>query len=131
MNERSRPWTRPIDQLIGMEHVELHLLIALGVHADLNMEQQEKIMADLSALQAAVDNLGTDSTTDQAAVMAAFTALGTQLADLKAQVDALVAGQVDQATIDALTTTVTAADAAFDQTAAAVAPTVQPVTPTA
>ena len=131
MNEQSRPWTRPIDQLIGMEHVELHLLIALGVHADLNMEQQEKIMADLSALQAAVDNLGTDSTTDQAAVMAAFTALGTQLADLKAQVDALVAGQVDQATIDALTTTVTAADAAFDQTAAAVAPTVQPVTPTA
>ena len=131
MNEQSRPWTRPIDQLIGMEHVELHLLIALGVHADLNMEQQEKIMADLSALQAAVDNLGTDSTTDQAAVMAAFTALGTQLADLKTQVDALVAGQVDQATIDALTTTVTAADAAFDQTAAAVAPTVQPVTPTA
>lgn len=131
MNERLRPWLRPIDQLIGMEHIELHLLIALGVHADDIMEQQEKIMADLTALQAAVDKLGSDATADHDAIIAAFTATQVALADLTAQVAALIAGAVDQATIDALAASVATADAAFNDTAAAVAPVVQPVVPTA
>ena len=38
---------------------------------------------------------------------------------------------VDQATIDALAASVATADAAFNDTAAAVAPVVQPVVPTA
>lgn len=126
MDYRRRPWTRPIDELLGMEHAELHLLVAIGAAVADLMDGQERNVADLTALQAAVDNLGTDSTADHDAIIAAFTALGAQITDLTAQIAALVAGQVDQATIDSLTATVVAADAAFDSAAAAVAPVVVP-----
>ena len=129
MDYRRRPWTRPIDELLGMEHAELHLLVAIGAAVADLMDGQERNVADLTALQAAVDNLGADSTADHDAIIAAFTALGAQITDLTAQIAALVAGQVDQATIDSLTATVVAADAAFDSAAAAVAPVVVPVEP--
>jgi hypothetical protein len=130
-----KSWNKPVDELAGGERAELHLLMELGVHSDDIMEKLEEAMADLTALQAAVDNLGTDATANHDAILTSFTAANAKLDDLATQIAALTAGQVDQATIDALTATVTAADAAFDQVAAAVVPVVvppvQPATPTA
>ena len=110
-------WRKTVRELEAMEHVEIHLLVDLG-------HLLEEHMADFTALQAAVDNLGTDSTADHDRILAAFGDLGVQIEDLKAQIAELTAGQVDQATIDALTATVTAADAAFDSVAETVAPVV-------
>ena len=129
-------WNKPIDELAGGERAELHLLIELGVHSDDIMEKLEEAMADITALQAAIAQLGTDATTDHDAILAAFTGTKTALDALNAQVATLTAGQVDQAAIDALTTAAAAADAAFNDAAAAVAPVVvappvQPATPTA
>ena len=129
-------WKQPIDELAGGERAELHLLIELGVHSDDIMEKLEEAMADITALQAAIAQLGTDATTDHDAILAAFTGTKAALDALNAQVATLTAGQVDQAAIDALTTAAAAADAAFNDAAAAVAPVVvappvQPATPTA
>jgi hypothetical protein len=129
-------WKQPIDELAGGERAELHLLIELGVHSDDIMEKLEEAMADITALQAAIAQLGADATTDHDAILAAFTGTKAALDALNAQVATLTAGQVDQAAIDALTTAAAAADAAFNDAAAAVAPVVvappvQPATPTA
>ena len=110
-------WRKTVHELEAMEHIEIHLLVEIG-------QLLEGHMADFTALQAAVDNLGTDSTADHDRILTAFSDLGAQITDLKAQIEALSAGQVDQATIDALTATVTAADAAFDSAAETVAPVV-------
>lgn len=129
-------WNKPIDELAGGERAELHLLMELGVHSDDIMEKLEEAMADITALQAAIAQLGADATTDHDAILAAFTGTKAALDALNAQVATLTAGQVDQAAIDALTTAAAAADAAFNDAAAAVAPVVvappvQPATPTA
>jgi TRAP-type uncharacterized transport system substrate-binding protein len=110
-------WRKTVRELEAMEHIEIHLLVEIG-------QLLEGHMADFTALQAAVDNLGTDSTADHDQILAAFEDLGAEITDLKTQIEALTAGQVSQETIDALTATVTAADAAFDATAATVAPVV-------
>lgn len=86
----------------------------------------ETLVSDISGLQAAVDKLGTDATADHDAIIAAFAATQAALADLTAQVAALTAGQISQDTIDALTAAATAADQAFNDTAAAVVPVVTP-----
>jgi len=122
-----KSWNKPIDELAGGERAELHLLIELGVHSDDIMEKLEEAMADITALQAAIAQLGTDATTDHDAILAAFTGTKAALDALNAQVATLTAGQVDQAAIDALTTAAAAADAAFNDAAAAVAPVVAPV----
>ncbi len=120
----NRLWNKPVDELAGGEHAELHLLMELGVHSDDIMEKLEEAMADLSALQAAVTQLGADATADHDAIIAAFTGTKAALDALTAQVAALTAGAVDQATIDALAASVATADAAFNDAAAAVAPVV-------
>jgi TRAP-type uncharacterized transport system substrate-binding protein len=109
-----------------IEHLLEHVLHNQSRSAHQSQERDKKIMADFTALTAAITELGASATADHDAILAAFGDLGTQLTDLKAQIDALVAGQLDQATIDAMTETVTAADAAFDDAAAAVTPVVTP-----
>lgn len=69
------------------------------------LEQQEKIMGDLTALTAAVTQLQTDTS--------ALTGLitNTVIPDINKAISLITAGS-DQAAIDALTGTVTALDAA-------------------
>lgn len=132
-DRRDLPWERPHERLEQMEHAEIRMLrwlinaeVVIGrLLIDL-LDGQEKNMADLTALQAAVAELGSDSTADHDRILAAFGDLGAQIDDLKAQIAALQAGQIDQATVDALTATVASADAAFDDAANAVAPVVTP-----
>ena len=108
-------WRKTVRELEAMEHIEIHLLVEIG-------QLLEGHMADFTALQAAVDNLGTDSTANQGKILAAFGDLGSKITTLTDQIAALTAGELSQEQIDALTTTVTAADAAFDSVAATVAP---------
>lgn len=83
-------------------------------------------MADITALQAAVDKLGTDASADHDAIIAAFTAAKTSIDALTAQVAALSVGSIDQATIDSLTAAAEAADTSINDAAAAVVPVVTP-----
>jgi hypothetical protein len=86
------------------------------------IEGQEKIMADLAALTAQLEEVKASAEVASAAVLAALDATSVQLADLKAQIDALVAGAVSQEQIDALTATAADADAIVDSITAAVTP---------
>ena len=79
-------------------------------------------MADLTALTAALEEVKASAETASAAVLAALEATSVQLADLKAQIDALVAAQVTQEQIDALAATAADADAIVDSITAAVTP---------
>jgi ElaB/YqjD/DUF883 family membrane-anchored ribosome-binding protein len=89
------------------------------------MDRRERqIMADLTALIATLDEVKASSETASAAVLAALEATSAQLADLKAQIDALTAGAVSQEQIDALTATAADADAIIDSITAAVTPAV-------
>jgi 2-hydroxychromene-2-carboxylate isomerase len=131
-----------------MEHVELHLLIAIGDTldditedlTDVRLAQyrqgrrlasietiQEAIMvevADLSELTAALEEVKSSAETASAAVLAALAATSVQLSDLRTQIDVLVAGNITQAQINALTDTAKAADVIVDQITAAVTPAV-------
>lgn len=89
---------------------------------DLIATQQEKIMADLTALQAELEEVKASAETASAAVLSALQAASAQIADLKSQIDVLVAGQVTQEQIDALTQTAADADAIVDSITAAVTP---------
>ena len=85
-------------------------------------KQQETIMADLTALTAALEEVKASAEVASVAVLAALEATSVQLADLKAQIDALVAAQVTQEQIDALAATAADADAIVDSITAAVTP---------
>jgi len=87
-------------------------------------KQQETIMADLTALTAALEEVKASAEVASVAVLAALEATSVQLADLKAQIDALVAAQVTQEQIDALAATAADADAIVDSITAAVTPAV-------
>ena len=117
---RGWPWDEAHDNLEKMEHAELRMLrwlidmqVAQGhllVHLS---REQEKQMATLDNLTAAIADIATDIDKVAADVLAA-------LADLRAQIEALVVGQVTQEQIDSLTASVTAADAAVEALDAAV-----------
>lgn len=79
-------------------------------------------MADLTALQAELEEVKASAETASAAVLSALQAASAQIADLKSQIDVLVAGQVTQEQIDALTQTAADADAIVDSITAAVTP---------
>lgn len=86
------------------------------------LDSQEKIMADLSALIAELDEVKASAETASEAVLSALEAASAQIADLKAQIDALSVGQVTQEQIDALTATAADADKIVDSITAAVTP---------
>ena len=86
------------------------------------VQVQETIMADLTALTAALEEVKASAEVASAAVLAALAATSVQLADLKAQIEALVAAQVTQEQIDALAATAADADAIVDSITAAVTP---------
>lgn len=86
------------------------------------LKGQERIMADLSTLTAALEEVRASSEVASAAVLAALDGASAQLADLQSQIDALVADQVSQEQIDALTQTAADADAIIDSITAAVTP---------
>lgn len=98
----------------------------IGRDTDEILKGQRILMADISTLQAAVDKLGADATADHDAIIAAFTEAKTSIDALTAQIAALSAGTIDQATIDALSTSVDAADTAINDAATAVVPVVTP-----
>jgi len=75
--------------------------------------EQEKQVATLDNLTAALADLDADISKVADDVLVA-------LADLRAQIDVLVAGTITQEQIDALTASVTAADTAVDALDAAV-----------
>lgn len=107
------------------------LLVGIDINITSLMEGQEKIMASLDGLTAAVALLGTAVTdmqgrlaADEAAEQAAADALTAQIADLQAQVAALQADAVDQSALDALVATITAIAATV---AGIAAPPVAPV----
>ena len=77
------------------------------------IEGQEAIMATLDNLTAALADLDADVTKIAADVLAA-------LADLRAQIDVLVAGTITQAQIDALTESLNVVDAKVEELDAAV-----------
>lgn len=86
-------------------------------------------MGDITGLTDAINKLGADATADHDAILAAFSTASTKLDDLTAQVAALQAGQLDQATIDSLKATAEAADTAINDAAKAVTPVVAPPAP--
>jgi chromosome segregation ATPase len=90
------------------------------------LEQQEQIMADLSGLQAELEDLKTSSQAAFDAVLAAQATAADSLAALQAQIDELTAGAVTQEQIDALTATAQEADEDVDAIAAAVTPAPEP-----
>ena len=83
---------------------------------------QEIIMTDLTNLAAELDDVKASAEVASAAVLAALEATSAQIADLKAQIDALSVGAVTQEQIDALTQTAADADAIVDAITAAVTP---------
>ena len=135
---RDWPWDHSTEHLEAMEHAELHMLRWIidaqvtigGLLVDIVAGQafakrrMENIVADLTALTAALEEVKASAETASAAVLAALAATSAQLADLKAQIDALTVGAVTQEQIDALTATATAADTIVDSITAAVTPAV-------
>lgn len=123
MPRQSRwPWEEPHDRLEQLEHAEIRMLrwiinaqVAIGRMLVEQRLGQEKIMANLENITAALADLNADVDKTATDVLAA-------LADLRAQIDALVAGQVTQEQIDALTASIGTADAAVEALDAAVSP---------
>jgi hypothetical protein len=84
-------------------------------------------MADLAALTAALLEVKASAEVASTAVLAALAGTSAQIADLKAQIDVLVAGQVTQEQIDALAASANEADVIVDSITAAVTPVEPPV----
>jgi hypothetical protein len=117
---REWPWDRPpkeetvghlLHWIMDTQKAQGHLLTEI-------LDGQEKIVADITALQAAVAQFSADVTTALADVQA-------DLATLQAQIAALVAGQVTQDQIDTLTATAQSADGNVQEIIAAVTPPAQ------
>ena len=106
--------------LIKMQVAQGQLLVEL-------IEGQEKIMADLTTLTAALDEVKASAEVASAAVLAALAESSAQLADLRSQIDILTAGAVSQEQIDALAATAADTDAIVDSITAAVTPVEPPV----
>ena len=87
------------------------LLVAMSKGQRHIMATLDQITADLAQAQ-----------TDAAAVLAAVTPLAGQIADLQAQIAALVAGEVTQDQIDALDATAKTIDATEQAALAALTP---------
>jgi DNA-binding FadR family transcriptional regulator len=121
----------PLDQLldgldlqtdledIALDREALRLLAALS---RLVRREGERTMASLDNLTAAITELGTDVEKAAADVTAALDALKAQIAELSV-------GAITQDQIDALTASVTTADAAVDALDASVAPPAAPEEP--
>jgi chromosome segregation ATPase len=107
-NYRRKPWERHHDHM-----TRLLVHIAQG---------QEKIMADLSALEAELAEVKSSAEAAQAAVLVALEGFKAQIADLMAQIDALGVGAVTQEQIDALTVAATEIDTTVDAITAAATP---------
>jgi hypothetical protein len=129
-HNRVRRWDPPPHKhLEGMKQAELAMLrwlinsqVALGHLVVELVEEQKSIMADITALTAALEEVKNSAEVASAAVLAALADLSSQMADLKAQIDVLTAGAVSQEAIDALTATAADADATIDLITAAVTP---------
>jgi hypothetical protein len=106
MNDHDQPvgW---LGRLIGIDRV---------------LRGQERIMADISGLQAELAEVKASSEAAFAAVMSALDTLKAQNAEQKALIDTLVAGQVTQEQIDDLTTQAAAIDDTVDAITAAATP---------
>ena len=111
-------WDRPHDELVRMERVELLMLEEIGGLLAAISKGQRHIMATLDQITADL----AQAQTDAAAVLAAVTPLAGQIADLQAQIAALVAGEVTQDQIDALDATAKTIDATEQATLAALNP---------
>jgi hypothetical protein len=117
---RDWPWERPHEELIQMEHAELHLLVAIG-RALVGLEANQRTisrhlaairhkeideMATLEDVQALVVQTGVDAqeTADRviAAIAAATGDASATIADLQAQVAALIAGNAADITPEQL-----------------------------
>jgi len=127
------PWEDPHEDLEEMEFAELRMLrwlikvqVAQGDLLVEIIEAQEEIMADLTALIAGLDEVKASAETASAAVLAALATAAASIADLQTQIDALVAAQVTQEQIDALTATAADIDVTVDAITAAVSPVVEP-----
>jgi predicted nucleic acid-binding Zn-ribbon protein len=100
-------------------------LIGIGVIAS----QLERLMADIAALQAELADVKASAFAAKAAVDAVLVGVGelkVQNADLKAQLDALIAGAVTQDQIDLLTVTASEIDDTVDAITVAATPVVEP-----
>jgi DNA-binding FadR family transcriptional regulator len=106
---------------IALDREALRLLAALS---RLVRREGERTMASLDNLTAAITELGTDVDKAAADVTAALDALKAQIAELSV-------GAITQDQIDALTASVTTADAAVDALDASVVPPAAPETPEA
>lgn len=109
----------PISEDEQIERAVLRWIVStLNAIGDMVHESKEReihIMADLTALSAALDELGAD--------------IGTLVPDVQALVDAvnaLVAGNIPQATIDDLVAKATAVDVALDAVDASVKAAIPP-----
>ena len=111
-------WDRPHDELMRMERVELLMLEEIGGLLVAMSKGQRHIMATLDQITADL----AQAQTDAAAVLAAVTPLAGQIADLQAQIAALVAGEVTQDQIDALDATAKTIDATEQAALAALTP---------
>ena len=94
-------------------------------------QRQEVIVADITALQDAIDKLGSDATADHDRIVTAVETLDATVTDLQNQIAALSSGSINQATIDALTVTVGTVDDQLGALADSIAPTVVTPPPTA
>ena len=101
-----------------MERVELLMLEEIGGLLVAMSKGQRHIMTTLDQITADL----AQAQTDAAAVLAAVTPLAGQIADLQAQIAALVAGEVTQDQIDALDATAKTIDATEQATLAALNP---------
>ena len=101
-----------------MERVELLMLEEIGGLLVAMSKGQRHIMATLDQITADL----AQAQTDAAAVLAAVTPLAGQIADLQAQIAALVAGEVTQDQIDALDATAKTIDATEQAALAALNP---------
>jgi hypothetical protein len=127
------PWQVPWEHLEQEEHVELAMLrwlvkaqVAQGELLIEILEGQERIMADLTVLQAELADAKASADAALEAVeqvLLSVADLKAANADLKAQLDLLTAGAVTQAQIDELTATATTIDDTVDAIVVAATPT--------
>ena len=83
-------------------------------------------MVDLTILENELADAKASAEAAKVAVLSRMDTLSAQVADLKAQIDALVAGQVTQAQIDGLTVTASEFDDVVDSIVVAVTPVEEP-----
>jgi hypothetical protein len=83
---------------------------------------QNKIMADIAALTAALEEVKASAEVASEAVLLALAAASSEIAELRAQIDALIADAVSQEAIDALAAKALEVDGIVDSITAAVQP---------